>query len=41
MVTIRLATENDIAALKGLFAKARKFMAATGNPNQWAEDSEV
>ena len=38
MVTIRLATEKYIAALKGIFEKARKFMAATGNPNQWAED---
>lgn len=38
MVTIRQATENDVVALMELFAKARKFMAATGNPNQWAED---
>lgn len=34
---IRNATEQDIPRMKEIFAIARAFMAATGNPHQWAE----
>jgi hypothetical protein len=33
---IRKSAAEDIPALLGIFAIARKFMAETGNPNQWA-----
>ena len=33
---IRHATPDDLPALLDLFAQARRFMAATGNPTQWA-----
>lgn len=35
---IRRATYEDIPRLKEIFAIARKFMAETGNANQWAPD---
>lgn len=34
---IRKSTEQDIPRMLEIFAIARKFMAETGNPNQWAE----
>lgn len=37
-MTIRKATIEDIPQMQGIFAIARKFMAETGNPNQWAEN---
>lgn len=33
---IRKATLSDIPRMMEVFAIARRFMAATGNPNQWA-----
>lgn len=36
-ITIRRTTPDDIPAVQGIFALARKFMAETGNPNQWAD----
>lgn len=36
-MTIRKSTLEDIPRMQQIFAIARKFMAATGNPNQWAE----
>lgn len=33
---IRKSTEQDIPRLKEIFAIARRFMAETGNPHQWA-----
>ena len=35
-MTIRHATIADIPVMQEIFAIARRFMAATGNPNQWA-----
>lgn len=35
MMTIRQTRTEDIAALLRIFAAARRFMADTGNPNQW------
>ena len=32
---IRIATIEDLESLNDIYAHARKFMAATGNPNQW------
>ena len=32
---IRLATFEDLNKLLDIYAYARKFMASTGNPNQW------
>lgn len=37
-MTIRKATLADIPVMQEIFAIAREFMAATGNPNQWAEN---
>lgn len=34
---IRQATLEDIPQMKEIFAVARRFMATTGNPNQWAD----
>ncbi len=34
-VVIRLACLSDIDDLLDVYSNARKFMAATGNPNQW------
>lgn len=34
---IRKSTEQDIPRMQEIFSIARKFMADTGNPNQWAE----
>lgn len=36
-MTIRKATTADIPQMMDIFAIARRFMAETGNPNQWAE----
>lgn len=36
-MTIEKATLADIPQMKAIFAIARRFMAETGNPNQWAE----
>lgn len=36
-LTIRKSTVEDIPAIQGIFALARKFMAETGNPSQWAD----
>ena len=36
-MTIRKATSADISQMMEIFAIARRFMAETGNPNQWAE----
>ena len=37
-IDIRQSTLADIPCLQEIFAIARRFMAATGNPNQWADD---
>lgn len=37
-MTIRKATLADIPVMQEIFSIAREFMAATGNPNQWAEN---
>ncbi|MDO4299206.1 MAG: GNAT family N-acetyltransferase [Lachnospiraceae bacterium] len=34
---IRKATENDLNVMMEIYAHARKFMAETGNPTQWAD----
>ena len=36
---IRLATLKDIDRILEIYAIARRFMASTGNPNQWPDDS--
>lgn len=36
-MTIRKSTLQDIPRMLEVFAVARQFMIATGNPNQWAE----
>ena len=33
---IRKSRENDIETMQKLYAKARKFMADNGNPDQWS-----
>ena len=35
-MTIRPTTHSDIPRLREVFAAARSFMTATGNPHQWA-----
>lgn len=35
---IRKATLTDMPAIRAVYAAARRFMAATGNPTQWGED---
>lgn len=35
-LVIRPAVPDDLPALEALFAAARRFMAAAGNPRQWA-----
>lgn len=37
-MVIRKTEIDDIARLHEIFAIARKFMAKTGNPNQWADN---
>lgn len=37
-ISIRKSTVEDIPRLLEIFDIARKFMAGTGNPNQWAEN---
>ncbi len=36
MIHIRLAQKEDLENIMPLYAYARKFMAANGNPNQWS-----
>lgn len=36
-ITIRKSTVEDVPAIQRIFAFARKFMAETGNPSQWAD----
>ena len=35
---IRHANPKDLPALEQLYARARAFMAASGNPHQWGDD---
>ncbi|MGN1233699.1 MAG: DNA alkylation repair protein [Candidatus Cryptobacteroides sp.] len=37
-VLIRNATTDDLERMLEIFAHARKFMASTGNPHQWADN---
>ena len=37
MLAIRLATENDLPIILKIYAHARRFMAQSGNPTQWAD----
>lgn len=32
---IRLATQDDMPSIRDIYAAARRFMAASGNPTQW------
>ena len=34
---IRLAIGNDLAQIQTVYAAARRFMVASGNPNQWSQ----
>lgn len=36
---IRKATEADLGRIMGIYARARAFMAQTGNPDQWGPTS--
>lgn len=35
--TIRLANTDDLPQIQAIYAAARQFMIATGNPNQWVD----
>lgn len=37
MTTIRAATPADLAAMAAIYARARAFMRASGNPSQWGD----
>jgi RimJ/RimL family protein N-acetyltransferase len=37
-IFVRPMMEEDIPSLLELYAHARRYMAETGNPNQWADD---
>lgn len=37
-MTVRPATSADLAAMLAVYAAARAFMAAHGNPHQWGDD---
>ena len=37
-LTIRKSAPDDIPEMMEIFAAARRFMARTGNPDQWSED---
>ena len=37
MLTIRKATKKDLTLIMEIYKRARRFMAETGNPNQWGE----
>ena len=39
--TVRKATWEDLPVIERLYANARKFMAETGNPNQWGNTTPV
>lgn len=34
---VRNAKRDDLSAIEEIYARARKFMAETGNPNQWGK----
>ncbi|MFR2460126.1 MAG: GNAT family N-acetyltransferase, partial [Christensenellales bacterium] len=34
-VTVRPAQQGDLDAIMAIYASARKYMAANGNPTQW------
>ena len=36
-MTVRHSTAADLPALRGIYAAARAFMKATGNPHQWGD----
>lgn len=36
-MNVRTATFADLAAILKIYARARQYMASTGNPDQWAE----
>lgn len=38
-MTIRNSTEKDFSEIMEIYSHARKFMAANGNPNQWAKNN--
>lgn len=37
MLTIRKAVMDDLNSIMDIYKRARKFMAQTGNPNQWGD----
>ena len=37
-IVIRKAVREDLPRMQEVFALARKFMASSGNPRQWAGD---
>ena len=37
MLTIRKATKEDLTSIMEIYKRARRFMAETGNPNQWGD----
>lgn len=39
--TVRKALWEDLPRIEEIYANARKFMAATGNPNQWGNTTPV
>ena len=39
--TVRNATWDDLPRIEELYANARRFMAETGNPNQWGNTTPV
>ena len=38
---IRKATKQDLPRIEEIYAYARKFMAETGNPNQWGNTTPM
>ena len=36
-VTVRPAQQGDLDAIMAIYASARKYMAANGNPTQWGD----
>ena len=39
--TVRKANWEDLPRIEELYANARRFMAETGNPNQWGNTTPV
>ena len=39
--TVRKATWEDLPTIEQMYANARRFMAETGNPNQWGNTTPV